>query len=233
MILMNRIDRLFGILLLLQTKKHVTADQISDQFEISVRTVYRDIKALLEQGIPISFEQPKGYFIVQGYFLPPVSFSQDEANALLIMERLVSRFADKSIFTNYTTALNKVKAVLKHSQKEKLELLNESIKFQLNHEMANDEFDHLASLQNAISGRCVIEIDYQNNNSESSKREVEAIGLIFYAYNWHLIAWCHLRNDYRDFRVSRIVKVRNLELPFRKKDHMKISDYMKLLPVDY
>jgi predicted DNA-binding transcriptional regulator YafY len=230
---MNRIDRLFGILLLLQTKKYITADKISDQFQISVRTVYRDIKALLEQGVPVSFEQPKGYFIVQGYFLPPVSFSSDEANALLIMEHLVSRFADKSILTNYTTALNKVKAVLKHSQKEKLELLNTSIKFQLNHEMLNSEFDHLADLQNAISGQCVIEIDYRSHNSESSKREVEAIGLVFYAYNWHLIAWCHLRKDYRDFRVSRIVKVRNLELPFRKKDHMPINEYMKMLPVDY
>lgn len=230
---MNRIDRLFGILVLLQTRKYVTADKIADQFEISVRTVYRDIKALAEQGVPISFEQPKGYFIVQGYFLPPVSFSSDEANALLLMERLVARFADKSILTNYTTALNKVKAVLKTSQKEKLELLNDSIKFQLHHEMLSDESDHLASLQNAISIQCILEIDYQNNNGESSKREVEPIGLIFYAFNWHLIGWCHLRREYRDFRVSRIRAVRGLDLPFRKKDHMKISEYMKFLPVDY
>lgn len=230
---MNRIDRLFGILVLLQTKKYITAEKISEQFGISVRTVYRDVKALLEQGVPISFEQPKGYFIVQGYFLPPVSFTSDEANALLIMERLVSRFADKSIFTNYTTALNKVKAVLKHSQKEKLELLNDSIKFQLHHEMINEEFDHLAGLQNAISGQYIIELDYQNNNKESSKRQVEAIGLVFYAFNWHLIAWCHLRKEYRDFRVSRIKKVRNLEMPFRKTDHMHINEYMKLLPVKY
>ena len=230
---MNRIDRLFGILLLLQTKKYISADKIADQFQISTRTVYRDIKALLEQGVPISFEQPKGYYIVQGYFLPPVSFSSDEANALLIMERMVSRFADKSIFTNYTSALNKVKAVLKHAQREKLELLNESIKFQLNHEWMNEEFDHLADLQNAISGKYIIEIDYQNQNKESSKREVEAIGLVFYAYNWHLIAWCHLRNEYRDFRVSRIVKVRNLEMPYRKTVHMALNEYMKSLPVDY
>lgn len=230
---MNRIDRLFGILILLQSRKYTTADKIAAQFGMSVRTVYRDIKALSEQGVPISFEQPKGYFIVQGYFLPPVSFSSEEANALLIMERLVSRFADKSILNNYTTALNKVKAVLKTGQKEKLELLNESIKFQLHHEMMNEEFDHLSSLQNAISVQCIIEIDYQNNNGESSKREVEPIGLIFYAFNWHLIGWCHLRNEYRDFRVSRIIAVRCMDFPFRKKDHMKISEYMKFLPVNY
>ncbi|MNY62370.1 hypothetical protein D3C86_1991730 [compost metagenome] len=70
-------------------------------------------------------------------------------------------------------------------------------------------------------------------NNKSSKREVEAIGLVFYAYNWHLIAWCHLRNEYRDFRVSRIAKVRNLEISFRKPSHMGLNEYMKLLPVDY
>jgi predicted DNA-binding transcriptional regulator YafY len=229
---MNRIDRLFGILILLQSRKYVTADRISEQFGISVRTVYRDVKALCEQGIPISFEQPKGYFIVHGYFLPPVSFTSDEANALLIMEHVASRFADNSILTNYTTALNKVKSVLKHGQKEKLEILNNSIKMQLHHSFSS-EFEHLADLQNAISGRCMIEIDYKNNNEECSKRKVEAIGLIFYAFNWHLIGWCHLRNEYRDFRVSRIGKVQNLNIPFTKKDHIPVNDYMKFLPVTY
>lgn len=229
---MNRIDRLFGILVLLQTRKYITADKIADQFEISIRTVYRDIKALSEQGIPISFEQSKGYFIVQGYFLSPVSFNTEEANALLIMERVVTGFTDKSIQKHYTTALNKVKAVLKTSQKEKLELLNDNIKVQLHDSMKN-EFEYLSMLQTAISSQNIIEIIYTTHNSENSMREIEAIGLIFYAFNWHLIAWCHLRKEYRDFRVSRIEKIKCLEIPFRKTDHMKLSDYMKFLPVNY
>ncbi|RZK82693.1 MAG: YafY family transcriptional regulator [Pedobacter sp.] len=229
---MNRIDRLFGILVLLQTRKYITADQISMQFDISVRTVYRDIKALSEQGIPISFEQPKGYFIVQGYFLPPVSFNMEEANALLMMERLASSFADKSIHRHYTTALNKVKSVLKNSQKEKLEILNDNIKFQLADSMRND-FDHLSILQTAITSQNIIEIIYTSYGAESSKRQVEPIGLIFYAFNWHLIAWCHLRAEYRDFRVSRIETIKCLDTPFKKTDHMQLSDYMKFLPVNY
>lgn len=229
---MNRIDRLFGILVLLQTRKYITADKIADQYEISIRTVYRDIKALIEQGIPISFEQPKGYFIVQGYFLPPVSFNTEEANALLIMERVVTGFADRSIQKHYTTALNKVKAVLKTTQKEKLELLNDNIKVQLHDSMRN-EFEHLSILQTAISSQNIIEIVYNTQTAENSKREVEPIGLIFYAFNWHLIAWCHLRNEYRDFRVSRIETIKCPETTFRKTDHMKLSDYMKFLPVNY
>ena len=80
---MNRVDRLFGILTLLQSKKFVPAETIAAKFGISIRTVYRDVKALCEQGIPVSFEQGKGYFVAQGYFSSPVAFSSEEANALL------------------------------------------------------------------------------------------------------------------------------------------------------
>ena len=86
---MNRIDRLFGILTFLQSKKYVPAEKIADRFGISIRTVYRDIKALCEQGIPVSFEANRGYFIVQGYFIPPVSFTSEEANALLDRKSVV------------------------------------------------------------------------------------------------------------------------------------------------
>lgn len=116
---MNRIDRLFGILTLLQSKKYISADNIAERFNMSVRTVYRDVKALQEQGIPVGFEQHKGYFLVQGYFLPPVSFNMEEANALLLVESLVDGFADLSIRNHYSSALTKVKAVLKSAQKRK------------------------------------------------------------------------------------------------------------------
>lgn len=229
---MNRIDRLFGILTLLQSKKYVTAENIAEKFGISVRTVYRDVKALGEQGVPVSFEQHKGYFIVQGYFLPPVSFSTEEANALLLMEAMVYGFADKSIQAHYSSALTKVKNVLKSSQKEKLEVLTSNIRlqvpacFQLNS-------DHLSTLQHAISTKVTLELTYKNNKEEVSARVVEPIGLVFYALNWHLIAWCHLRHQYRDFRVSRLLRLRSTEKPFEKTDHMLLGDYMKLLPVDY
>jgi len=229
---MNRIDRLFGILILLQSKKYVTADKIAKQYGISVRTVYRDMKALGEQGVPLGFEQHKGYFIVHGYFLPPISFNSDEANALLLMERFLAGFADKSISNHYTTALNKVKAVLRTAQKEKLESLNENIKLQLPERLTND-FEYLSVLQNAISVKCIIELAYKNYKEEISQREVEPIGLIFYAFSWHLIAWCHLRNEYRDFKVSNILNIQCTELLFKKSPHMLLNDYMKLLPVNY
>lgn len=229
---MNRIDRLFGILTLLQSTKYITAEKIAQRFDMSIRTVYRDVKALGEQGIPISFEANKGYFLVQGYFLPPVSFNMDEANALLLVESLVNGFADQSIRSHYSTALTKVKAVLKTAQKEKLEKMNQHIKLQIP-ERLTFNYGYLSLIQHAICEKSLMELEYKNAKEVTSKRCVEPIGLIFYAFSWHLIAWCHFRNQYRDFNLTRIICLKNLETPFSKTDHMPLSDYMSMLPVNF
>lgn len=229
---MNRIDRLLGVLTLIQSKKYVPAEKIAEKFNISIRTVYRDIKALVELGFPVSFESQRGYFVVQGYFLPPVSLTTEEANALLLSESLVYGFADRSIQTHYSSALNKVKALLRSSQKEKLDVLDESIRMQM-HPNLTLNFEYLSQLQNAIATKTIIEIEYKNLKEELSKRQLEPIGLIFYAFSWHLIAWCHARKDYRDFKISRILRLKITDMPFKNSSHIAISEYMKLLPVNY
>ena len=230
---MNRIDRLFGILTLLQSKRYLMGDQIAEKFDISIRTVYRDIKALNEQGIPVGFEPNKGYFVVEGYFLRPVSFSLEEANALLLMQNLLAGFSDKSIQKHYSNALSKVKAVMRDSQKEKLEYLTNNTGFQFPPDLKGHDYEHLSTLQNAVSAKTILDIRYCKGDGEESGRRVEPVGLIFYALNWHVIGWCHLRKDYRDFRVSRIVSVHNTGTPFEKSNHPPISEFMKQLPVDY
>ncbi len=230
---MNRIDRLFGILTLLQSKKYLKGEQLAEKFDISIRTVYRDIKALNEQGIPVGFEPNKGYFVVEGYFLRPVSFSLEEANALLLMESLLTGFADKSIEKHYSNALNKVKAVMRDSQKEKLEYLTSNTRFQLPPDLEGHDYEYLSTLQGAVTARTILQIRYCRGDGTETGRRVEPVGLIFYALNWHVIGWCHLRKSYRDFRVSRIVNVQDTGLPFEKKDHPPISEFMKQLPVDY
>lgn len=229
---MNRIDRLFGISTLLQSNKFTLAEQIAAKFEISVRTVYRDLKSLNEQGIPICYEPNKGYYLINGYFLPPVSFNLEEASAFLLMEHLVSAFSDQSIKKNYQNALGKIKSVLKQSQKEKIEELATSMYLQLPERLTNN-YEFLSIIQSAISFKNILEFEYKDAKDEISKRKVEAIGLIFYAFGWHLIGWCHLRKDYRDFKVSRIINIKNLLIPFNNESHIPLSDYLKLLPVTY
>jgi predicted DNA-binding transcriptional regulator YafY len=148
------------------------------------------------------------------------------------MENLVYGFTDRSVHKNYSSAFNKIKAVLRGSQKEKIEALEKKIKLQLPSRFINDS-DYLTVLQEAISSKHIVEIEYRNNNNEVSKRMVEAIGLIFYAFSWHVIGWCHMRQDYRDFKIVRILKVKDTGSPFTKEEHISINDYMKLLPVDW
>jgi predicted DNA-binding transcriptional regulator YafY len=227
---MNRVDRLFGIVTLLQSRKYVSAEKISEKFEISVRTVYRDIKAIGEAGIPVSFEPNKGYFIIPGYFTPPVSFTLDEANALLLSQSLIGGFGDRSVQSTFDSALTKIKAVLKQVDKEKLALLDQSIKLQLP-ERLNFQFEYLSKIQHAIIEQTQIKITYRSSKDELSERVIEPIGLVFYAFSWHLIGFCQLRGDYRDFNVERIKELRNINLPFKITSHISLSDYK--LPVNY
>lgn len=227
---MNRVDRLFGIVTLLQSRKYVTAERISEKFEISVRTVYRDIKAIGEAGIPVSFEVNKGYFIVPGYFTPPVSFTLEEANALLLSQSLIGGFGDRSVQSTFDSALTKIRAVLKQVDKEKLALLDQSIKLQLPQQL-NSEFEYLSQVQQAITEQHQLKISYSSLKEETLERTVEPIGLVFYAFSWHIIAYCHLRKNYRDFKIKRIQQLYKTNSPFEISSHIPLSQYK--LPVDY
>src|SRR3982750_4566070 len=115
---MNRIDRLAAILLQLQSRRVVKARELAEKFSLSLRTVYRDVKALEEAGVPIIGEAGTGYSLMEGYKLPPVMFNQEEATALLTASKLVQSKTDAGIFKHYASALDKIKAVLRHSEKD-------------------------------------------------------------------------------------------------------------------
>lgn len=225
---MNRTDRLMGIIAHLQSKKYRTAEQMAAHFGISVRTVFRDLKAMQEIGVPIGFEPGQGYFIAGGYFLPPVSLTAEEANALALAEPLVLRFADRETAAHVSTALAKIKMALGKSQRENLEQIQSKTAHYIpeTYEHLMPDSNHLSVIQQAISQSRILRLEYENAQGEASVREVEPIGLTFYSLNWHLIAWCHLREEYRDFRTSRISDIRATLMPFRKKDHISLHEYL-------
>ncbi len=226
---MNRTDRLMGIITHLQSKKYRSAEQMAMHFGISVRTVFRDLRAMQEIGVPIGFEPGQGYFIAGGYFLPPVSLTVEEANALALAEPLVLRFADKEIAGHVGTALAKIKMVLGKSQREKLDQIQSKTAHYVPeiYEHMMPDNNYLTVIQNAIVNQTILKLTYENLHGESSMRDVEAIGLTFYSLNWHLIAWCHLRREYRDFRTSRIQNLQTTIQPFRKTDHIELNEYLK------
>lgn len=227
---MNRIDRLQAILIQLQTKKVVKAYEIADRFEISLRTVYRDIRALEEGGVPIGAEAGYGYFLLDGYHLPPVMFTREEAIALLVAEKFMQKHTDKQSQNNFISALSKVKAVLDKDKKEEIESLNSQIAVDPFGQQFRDQTHNvlLSGIQEALPDQKAIKMNYWSNyKGEFNEREVEPIGICFYSSQWHLIAWCRLRRDYRDFRIDRIEKLKILDERFDRSKHLSLEKYLE------
>jgi predicted DNA-binding transcriptional regulator YafY len=160
---------------------------------------------------------------VSGYFLPPISFSTEEANALVLITSLAERFADKTTAKYSTNALDKIRSVLRSSDREKSEKLANKIKVLNPH--SNDN-RYLSEIQDAVSTNTILNITYTDLKNNKSRREIEPIGMIYYTDQWHIIAWCWQRHDYRDFIVKRINTLTNSMIPFRKHDHITIEDHM-------
>jgi len=228
---MNRIDRLTAILIQLQSKKIVKAEEIAKRFEISLRTVYRDVKALMEAGVPIGSEAGTGYFIVDGYHLPPVMFSQDVASAMMMAGKLVERMTDQSVRTAFDGALLKIKSVLNEAQKDHLESLQDHIEvLRPRMSLPAQSGNFLTDLQKAVAGKQVVYIDYfSNNQNEQTQRKIEPIGLFYYSAAWHLIAWCRLRNGFRDFRCDRIKELKETGEIFEPRSISTMQEYFNSL----
>ena len=225
---MNRIDRLHAILTHLQSKRRVTAQEIADRFNISLRTVYRDVKALDESGVPVIGEAGTGYTIMEGYRLPPVMFSREEASALLLGSKLAERFADETSKKHYSAALYKIKAVLRGTDKDYVENLTDHIAVLTRTAPASEvSHQYLPVLQQAAVQKRVIDLQYHSSaKEETTRRLVEPIGLLYYSTAWHLIAWCRLRKGYRDFRLSRMLQVLLLEECFETSAHPSVQEYI-------
>lgn len=231
---MNRIDRLTAILIQLQTKRIVKAEEVADRFEISLRTVYRDIKALMEAGVPIGSEAGKGYFIVDGYHLPPVMFNQEEAGSMLLAGKLVEKMTDKSVRQAFESAMNKIKAVLKESEKDHLEHLDEVVHVHYRQWTRSPELPNhfMTDIQKAVANKILLKITYFSSKNETTEREVEPIGLFFYSGAWHLIGWCRLRKGYRDFRSDQIKELVLTGDNFDGKNLLSLQEYFKTADVD-
>lgn len=203
---MNRIDRISAILIQLQSRRVVKAADIAERFNISLRTVYRDVKTLEEAGIPLIGEAGVGYSIMDGYRLPPVMFTREEATAFLTAGKFVEKLTDTSTTAHYQSAMYKVRAILKTTEKDLLENMEVNIEVFKGHRQLNiPDNDHIQTILNCISQKKIISIAYfAQHSQQNTKRDIEPVGIFYLENYWHLIAFCRLREDYRDFRIDRI-----------------------------
>lgn len=207
---MNRIDRLAAMLIQLQSKPLVKAQDMAEKFSISLRTVYRDIRALEEAGVPVIGEAGTGYRLMEGYKLPPIMFNQDEASALLTAAKLMQSMSDEPSSKHYNSALDKIKAVLRMSEKEHISEIDQHVAVVTHPAFVHQKPEelHLHKILKAIATSCIIQFQYSSiGKGETLQRKAEPIGIYYQGSHWYLVAFCHLRMDYRNFRTDRLSKL--------------------------
>lgn len=225
---MNRIDRLTGMILLLQGQRVITAEQIAEHFEISVRTVYRDLSALGEAGVPIIAEAGIGYSLMRGYHMPPVMFTEEEAAALFMSGEVTEQVADESLKQSLRSALLKIKSVLPQEKRDYLARLKNVIGVWFRRGGNEDKKISLMPVQDAVVRRRCIALRYDTaGKGKITTRVVEPLGLVFYSRQWHLIAWCRLRKDFRDFRLDRLAGWEVLDECYHGHAGFSVKDFLR------
>jgi predicted DNA-binding transcriptional regulator YafY len=228
----KRLSRLTAILTQLQIKRLLTATELAKKFSVSNRTIYRDIKALEEAGVPILTEDGKGYSLMEGYRIPPVMFTESEANALITAEQLIIKNKDASFVKEYSEAINKIKAVLRNTTKDKVNLLSNRIVFRQN--TKNDRTsNYLSTLQLALTNYNLTKIKYHSKDTnQTTERIIEPFAIYSTQENWLLIAFCRLRNDFRAFRLDRIQSLNVLTDNFEP-HKITLQEYFEICKAKY
>jgi len=200
---------------MLKSKRLITGNEMATKYGVSLRTIYRDIRKLEEAGVPIITEEGKGYSIMDGYTVSPVQFRQEEVNALITAEKIIAKSKNESLIENFGNALTKIKSTFQSNMQTKSELLDaKMLVFSTSKTII--ESNALSALQSAMTNFYMLKIKYQKVHTEEiSEREIEPAAIYCIDEIWIVIAWCHLRNDYRNFRIDKVLEYKILNKKFK------------------
>lgn len=229
---MNRTDRLLAMVLELQAKGWLRAEDLAATFEISKRTVYRDMQALSESGVPVVSSPGQGYSLMEGYFLPPLSFTQEEALMLLMGGDFMAQTFDAEYQRAARSATSKIAAVLNEDQRDALKSLENAMRFiastfdyTLNPEM-------LQRIRRAVLQSRTVRFDYHARHTEDvggekTRREADPYAILHWDRHWYMIAYCHLRKAIRIFRLDRIDQFEVLNRTFKRPADFRIQNRLE------
>jgi len=221
---MRRADRLFQIVQILRLRRLTTAQTLAQRLEVSTRTIYRDIQDLCLSGIPIEGEAGVGYLLRQEVNVPPLMFNEQELEAIQVGMRMVQTWGGQELSHAAKQAMIKVSAVLP----TKLQDFN-SLMFAPDFYVDSDELRHLDPLRKAAREREYIELHYQDAKQDISQREIRPLAIYFWKGSWTLLAWCELRDSFRNFRVDRIIESTRLQRHFPIIDGQELADFLALM----
>ncbi|MEQ9262616.1 MAG: YafY family protein [Owenweeksia sp.] len=205
-----RLARLTAISTQLQSRSMITARELADRHQVSIRTIYRDIQTLIQSGIPIVTEEGKGYSLMADFRLSPVAFTEEEANAIITAEHILRHNTDYSFTRAFESAATKIRAILHSGQKQKADILANRIQVRNTGNSENPvqpSSENLSLIQKAITNYSVLDLHYQSLNGELSQRCIEPFALYSTQGNWILIAHCRTKRDWRSFRLDCIRSV--------------------------
>lgn len=206
---MRRADRLFQIVQMLRGGRLVTAQQLADRLEVSVRTIYRDIADLQGTGVPIDGEAGYGYVLQYGFDLPPLMFTRSEITALVAGARLIRSWGGKDMAQGAEEALVKIESVLD----EDLRTAARRVPIHaIGQPIHQDVRDRLDVIEQALNETRVVGFGYTDKTGSVSQRRIRPLGLWFWGTRWTTVGWCEMREDYRMFRVDRMSEITVLEV---------------------
>ncbi|MCB1043069.1 MAG: YafY family transcriptional regulator [Acidobacteria bacterium] len=221
---MRRADRLFQIILHLRHRRFMTAAQLADALQVSVRTIYRDVADLSGSGVPILGEAGVGYMLAKEFDFPPLMFDREEIEALTLGARMVSAWGGASLSAAASRVLAKVDAALPDSLKPVIEA---TTLFAPDFHIGSLVLERTDILRQALHARLVVRFDYTNRKGEASRRDVHPLGMYFWGSTWSLAAWCVLRGDFRNFRLDRMVDLVLTEKHFDDDPERNLSAFIR------
>lgn len=219
---MRRADRLFQIVQILRRRRLTTARHLAETLAVSERTVYRDIRDLAASGVPVEGEAGVGYRL-RGFDLPPLMFSREEIEALVLGARIVESWADPGLARAAAEALAKVEAVL---PRDRSHLVRDTHLFAPDDHARAEITVDLAALRAAVRESRRVRFCYTDGAGSDSERTVRALGLSFYGPVWLLAGWCELRHDFRTFRLDRMRDLEVLAGTFPREPGRTLQDFL-------
>ncbi|HVB22974.1 MAG TPA: YafY family protein [Ktedonobacteraceae bacterium] len=226
---MNRTDRLLAIVLELQGKGKQRAEDLAETFETSKRTIYRDIQALGEAGVPLVSIPGRGYSLMKGYFLPPLSFTTDEATMLLLGSDFMAQNFDAQYRSAAQSANRKIAGVLPEKLRDEVQSLQQNIRFISAGMMdGSPESNMLQQLRRAIIEHTTVRFHYHTRHTSNGKsgentRDADPYGLAHVNNTWIMVGYCHMRKDIRNFRLDRMELIELLPKTFQRPPDFKMQ----------
>jgi len=227
---LRRADRLFQIVQILRNRKLVTARFLAERLEVSERTIYRDIQDLSLSGVPVEGEAGVGYMLRHSVDVPPLMFTHDEIQAIVLGARMVESWGGRALASAAQSAIDKVEGALPEQLRS---LTQQSHIYSFPYQFESKTLGNLDILRGAINDKFSIDFQYIRADGEASSRRVNPLALYFWGQVWTLTAWCLLRDDFRNFRIDRMTSIVRLESFAPETPGQTLGDYQRLMKAQY